>query len=146
MEIAFETARIAPVWWRAREAVAADATAATHVDRAVRNARVLARAAIRAIELKPEIPPETVAAIRSLATGTRLARSALRSPGDEVRARRGAAGRGRARRARARADDGLSVAAIVSQVRSIAVDLLRALGTDNDDAVRRVRRAGSRPG
>ena len=44
-----------------------------------------------------------------------------------------------------RADDGLSVAAIVSQVRSIAVDLLRALGTDNDDAVRHVRRAGSRP-
>lgn len=41
IEIAFETARIAPVWWRARVAVAADAIAATQVDRAVRNARVL---------------------------------------------------------------------------------------------------------
>jgi uncharacterized membrane protein YgaE (UPF0421/DUF939 family) len=145
MEIAFETARIAPVWWRARVAVAADATAATHVDRAVRNARVLARAAIRAIDLKPSIPPETVAAIRSLATGTRLARSALKTPGYEAGAIEAllaaAEFGGRARTA----DDGLSVAAIVSQVRSISVDLLRALGTDNDDAVRRVRRAGSRP-
>ena len=107
---------------------------------------MLARAAIRAIELKPEIPPETVAAIRSLAAGTRLARSALRTPGDEagaVDALLAAAEFGGHARA---ADNGLSVAAIVSQVRSIAVDLLRALGTDNDDAVRRVRRAGSRPG
>ncbi len=146
MEIAFETARIAPAWWRARGAVAADATAATHVDRAVRNARVLARAAIRAIDLKPEIPPETVAAIRSLAAGTRLVRSALRSPGDEARAidaLLAAAELGGHARA---ADNGLSVAAIVSQVRSIAVDLMRALGIDSDGAVRRVRRAGSRPG
>jgi uncharacterized membrane protein YgaE (UPF0421/DUF939 family) len=146
MEIAFETARIAPAWWRARVAVAADATAATHVDRAVRNARVLARAAIRAIELKPEIPPETVTAIRSLAAGTRLARTALRSPGDEagaIDALLAAAEFGGHARA---ADNGLSVAAIVSQVRSIAVDLMRALGVDSDGAVRRVRRAGSRPG
>ena len=146
IEIAFETARIAPAWWRARAAVAADAAAATHVDRAVRNARVLARAAIRAIDLKPGIPPETVAAIRSLAGGTRLARSALRTPGDEagaIDALLSAAEFGGHARA---ADNGLSVAAIVSQVRSIAVDLMRALGTDNDEAVRRVRRAGSRPG
>jgi predicted DNA-binding protein (UPF0278 family) len=107
---------------------------------------VLARAAIRAIELKPEIPPETVAAIRSLAAGTRLARSALRSPGDEagaIDALLAAAELGGHARA---ADNGLSVAAIVSQVRSIAVDLMRALGIDSDGAVRRVRRAGSRPG
>jgi uncharacterized membrane protein YgaE (UPF0421/DUF939 family) len=144
IEVAFETARIAPVWWRARVAVAADATAATHVDRAVSNARVLGRAAIRAIDLKPSIPPETIAAIRSLAAGARLARSALRSPGDEAAAVEtllAAAELGGHARA---ADNGLSVAAIVAQVRSIAVDLLRALGTDNDDAVRRVRRAGNR--
>ncbi len=126
-------------------AVAADAAAATHVDRAVRNARVLARAAIRAIELKPSIPSETISSVRSLAAGTRLARTALRSPGDEagaIEALLAAAEFGGHAR---KADDGLSVAAIVSQVRSIAVDLLRALGTDNDDAVRHVRRAGSRP-
>jgi uncharacterized membrane protein YgaE (UPF0421/DUF939 family) len=145
IEVAFETARIAPVWWRARLAVAADATAATHVDRAVRNARVLARAAIRAIDLKPSIPPETIAAVRSLAAGARLSRSALRTPGDEAAAidalLTAAELGGHARTA----DHGLSVAAIVAQVRSIAVDLMRALGTDNDDAVRRVRRAGNRP-
>ena len=45
--------------------------------------RVLARAVIRAIDLKPSIPAETIAAVRSLATGTRLARSALRHRGDQ---------------------------------------------------------------
>ena len=81
MEIAFETARIAPVWWRARDAVAADATAARHVDRAVRNARVLARAALRAIDVKPSIPAETIAAIRSLASrrASRPGRGAARA-------------------------------------------------------------------
>ena len=145
MEIAFDTARIAPVWWRARDAVAADTTAARHVDRAVRNARVLARAAIRAIDLKPSIPAQTIAAVRSLAMGSRLARSALRTPGDQaaaIEALLAAAELGGQAR---RVDDGLSVAAIVAQIRSIAVDLLRALGTDYDDAVRHVRRAGSRP-
>ena len=111
----------------------------------MRNARVLARAAIRAIDLKPSIPAQTIAAVRSLATGSRLARSALRTPGDQaaaIEALLAAAELGGQAR---RIDDGLSVAAIVAQIRSIAVDLLRALGTDYDDAVRHVRRAGSRP-
>jgi uncharacterized membrane protein YgaE (UPF0421/DUF939 family) len=145
MEIAFETARIAPAWWRARDAVAADTTAARYVDRGVRNARVLARAAIRAIDLKPSIPAETIAAVRSLASGTRLARSAVRTRGGEaaaIEALLAAAELGGQAR---RVDNGLSVAAIVAQIRSIAVDLLRALGTDYDDAVRHVRRAASRP-
>lgn len=143
--VANETARIAPAWWRARMAVAADATAALQVDRAVRNGRVLARAAIRAIDLKPEIPAETAEAVRSLASGARLVRSSLRTPGDEARAvealLRAAELGGRAREV----DNGLSVAAIVAQVRSIAVDLLRAVGSDYDDAVRHVRRASVRP-
>jgi uncharacterized membrane protein YgaE (UPF0421/DUF939 family) len=145
METAFETARIAPAWWRARTAVAADANAARHVDHAVRNARVLGRAAIRAIDLKPSIPPETVASVRSLADGARLARSALNSVGDEAAAIEAVLAAAELGAHARRADNGLSVAAIVSQVRSIAVDLLRALGTDSDDAVRHVRRAGSRP-
>ena len=145
IEISYETARIAPVWWHAREAIATDAVAAMHVDRAVRNGRVLARAVARAIEVRPTLPPEVAAAVRSLATGTRLVRTGITTVGDQpaaFEALLGAAELG----ARARIeDDGLSVAAIVAQVRSMAVDLLRALGTDPDDAVRRVRRASLRP-
>jgi uncharacterized membrane protein YgaE (UPF0421/DUF939 family) len=145
IEISFETARIAPAWWHTRDAIAADAIAAVHVDRAVRNGRVLARATARAIEVRPELPPEVAAAMRSLAQGARLVRTGITVVGDQpaaVEALLGAAELG----ARARlADDGLSVAAIVAQVRSMAVDLLRALGTDADDATRRVRRASRRP-
>jgi uncharacterized membrane protein YgaE (UPF0421/DUF939 family) len=145
IEISFETSRIAPVWWHAREAIAADAVAAAHVGSAVRNGRVLARAVARAIDVRPTLPPETAAAVRSLAEGTRLVRTGIATHGDQpaaVEALHGAAELG----ARARiTDDGLSVAAIVAQVRSMAVDLLRALGTDSDAAVRRVRRASVRP-
>jgi uncharacterized membrane protein YgaE (UPF0421/DUF939 family) len=145
IEISYETARIAPVWWHTREAIASDAIAAVHVDRAVRNGRVLARATARAIELRPTLPPEAAAAMRSLAQGARLVRTGIAVHGDQppaVEAVLGAAELG----ARARlVDDGLSVAAIVSQLRSMAVDLLRALGIDADDATRRVRRASRRP-
>ena len=145
IEISYETARIAPVWWHAREEIAADAVAAAHVDRAVRNGRVLARATARAIEVRPALPRGDGGG-DALAGGRHPPR-----PHRHRRPRRPAGrGRGAARRrgagARARmADDGLSVAAIVAQVRSMTVDLLRALGTDADDATRRVRRASRRP-
>jgi uncharacterized membrane protein YgaE (UPF0421/DUF939 family) len=144
IEISFETSRIAPVWWHARDAIAADAVAAVQVDRAVRNARVLARAVARAIDVRPAIPDETAAALRALATGTPLVRTGITDVADEAAAVEVLLGSVELM-ARARAvDDGLSVAAIATQVRSIVVDLLRALGTDDDDAVRRVRRAGRR--
>jgi hypothetical protein len=50
------------------------------VDPAVRNSRVLARAAMRAIDLEPAAPPDFVAAVRMLAEAARSVRRASLAP------------------------------------------------------------------
>ena len=141
LEPARETARLAPLHWGKRAAIARLARAAGPLELAARNVRVLARAAVRAVELEPRIPPELPAAMRELAEGVRRLRGELQGRPDTtaaidtvVRA---------AVRATRVVDGGASmpVSALVAQVRSTATDLLRALGLDRDDAVDRIRHA-----
>ena len=97
VEQARETVRLAPTYWRSRDDVARYAEAAPHVDLAVRNVRVLARAALSAVETGATVPPGVPAALRDLATAVRAARArARRGP------RRGRGDRGRPRRRRPR--------------------------------------------
>lgn len=135
-----ETARLSPRHWRDRSRLGEYTVAAEQLELAVRNARVLARAAIRAAELDPNLPPELPAAVRQLATGVRAVERALegrdRSEAvDAVIRATVLADRGLER------DPALSAAHLVGQVRSMATDLLRALGLDRADAVARIRRA-----
>ena len=57
VEQARETVRLAPTYWRSRDDVARYAEAAPHVDLAVRNVRVLARAALSVVETSATVPP-----------------------------------------------------------------------------------------
>ncbi|MBB4661110.1 FUSC family protein [Conexibacter arvalis] len=139
-----ETARLAPPRWRTRERVAQYAEADPQLDHAVRNTRVLARGALRALQLADHVPPEIPLALRELAAAVRGFDGAL--AGDA-----GVEGpRADALRAAARATlvlertGNLSVSVLVGQVRSTAVDLLRALGLDGDEARRAVRLAARR--
>jgi uncharacterized membrane protein YgaE (UPF0421/DUF939 family) len=140
-----ETVRIAPTYWRAREAVERLATAAPHVDRAVRNARVLARAARRAIDLDPETAPDLIAAVRLLSGASRTILSELLADGPATRETEQLLDA--AARATHALDAGgsLSSGALAGQVRSIAVDLLRALGASGDEAARSLRWATATP-
>lgn len=125
----------------ARVRVAQFAAAAEPIDLAIRNTRVLARAAQRAIDLNENVPPMVVDAIRDLATAVRLLdRHLAGGPG-----RSGAREAALLAAARASASldmtSNMSVSVIVGHVRSTANDLLLGLGTTPDEARTEVRSA-----
>lgn len=136
-----ETISLAPIRRSSRRRVDRFAAAAEPIDLAIRNTRVLARAAIRAIELDEHVPPIVVDSIRDLATAVRLLdRHLAGGPGRS-------AARQAALRAAARASAALdmtsnmSVSVIVGHVRSTATDLLLGLGGSPEEAVDEVRSA-----
>jgi uncharacterized membrane protein YgaE (UPF0421/DUF939 family) len=136
-----ETAYLAPPRRRMLGTIDVYADAAAQIDLAVRNVRVLARGARRAIDLEENVPPEAAAALRSLADAVRALRGAIEDPGraGEVRepALRAA---GQATLVLERTGN-LSVSVIVGQVRSTAVDLLRGSGMSYEEAAEAVRAA-----
>ena len=136
-----ETARLVPPRWRTLSTVDVYSDAAAQIDLAVRNVRVLARGARRAVDLDENVPPELADALRELAAAVRALRGALEDPG------RAEAVRAPALRAAGRATlvlertGNLSVSVIVGQVRSTAVDLLRGTGMSYEQAAVAVRAA-----
>ena len=145
IELARETVRIAPSQWHERGRVERAASAAPHLGFAVRNVRVLARAALRAVELEPAIPPRLIGSVRSLAEGVRLIDSAL-EVGEGSEAVVEAAERAAADATRALEEGmGFAIGVLVGQVRSTATDLLRATGLGRDEAVGQLRAAASEP-
>jgi hypothetical protein len=134
----YETTRYSPQRRRFRSSMDSWSEAARAIDLAVRNVRVLARGAIRALRLDDNVPPEVVAALGDLAEAVRAVGGAL------AREEGAAAVREPALRAAHRATvvlDGtanLSVSVIVGQIRSTATDLLTGMGMEPDDAAEAV--------
>jgi Fusaric acid resistance protein-like len=140
-----ETAWIAPTNWYRRDAIDRLATAAPQLDHAVRNGRVLARAARRAVDLEPGAHEALAGSVRLLATACQTIFEKLMSgapPTAETELLLDAAGR-----ATHALDAGpsLSAGALAGQVRSIALDLLLAVGTPAEEAARSVRRTAAAP-
>jgi hypothetical protein len=141
LDLAVETVRLAPLKRRERGRVERYSTASTFLGVAIRNTRVLARAAVRAVELEPSIPATLVASIRDLATAVRRLEVAVdhgTRDGGVAEATRAAAAA-----ATQSYDEGMgfAIGALVGQVRSIALDILRASGSDRGEAVRELREA-----
>lgn len=136
-----ETTRFAPQRRRFRSSMDSWSEAARSIDLAVRNVRVLARGARRAIDLDENVPPEVADALRELAVAVRALGQVLDDPD------RGDAVRDPAVRAAGQATlvlestGNLSVSVIVGQIRSTAVDLLRGAGMSYDEAAEAVRGA-----
>ncbi|MEA2284710.1 MAG: hypothetical protein QOJ21_753 [Solirubrobacteraceae bacterium] len=121
-----ETARLAPRGRGARDEVARYARTFAQVDFAVRNTRVLARSALRYSRAGEPAPPELADAVRGLGAAVWELAAAYDEPrrtAEVQRLGRAAAGRaaGIAERVREPA-----LAEIAGQVRSTAVDLVRA--------------------
>jgi uncharacterized membrane protein YgaE (UPF0421/DUF939 family) len=136
-----ETARYSPARRGARGAVEVYGGAAAQIDLAVRNVRVLARGAVRALGLGDNVPADVADAIDELAAAVRALEAALDAgaPVDAVRERAlGAATRATLVLERT---GNLSVSVIVGQIRSTAVDLLAGAGASYDEAVEAVRAA-----
>ena len=138
-----ETVWLAPPRWGMLETVDLYADAAGQIDLAVRNVRVLARAARRAIDLDENVPPEVADSLRELAAAVRALGAQLDDP-DRAGAVRGPALRaaGKATLVLERTGN-MSVSVIVGQVRSTAVDLLRGSGMSYDEAAEAVRGAAA---
>jgi uncharacterized membrane protein YgaE (UPF0421/DUF939 family) len=141
VEVSRETTRYAPPRRRLRSRVERYAEAATHVDLAVRNVRVLSRGTIRAVRLDENVPPEVAHAVRDLAAAVRAVPDALEHPGRPDGVREPAL-RAAATATHVLEDTGnLSVSVIVGQVRSTATDLLSGTGMDSEAAAENVRQA-----
>lgn len=146
VEAGQETISLSPIRRRSRGRVDQLAAAAEPVDLMIRNTRVLARAAVRAIETEEHVPPAATEAIRDLATAVRsLDRHLGGTP-------RRSATRDAALRAAATATaaldvtSNLAVSVIIAQVRATATDLLIGLGMTREEAVGEVRSARERMG
>lgn len=134
-----DTARLAPSRWRAHSQLRLYDDAVHQLDRAVRNTRVLARAAVDYVRDGKRAPEALVLAVRELSEAVRELASQLEEPG-----RASAAGETAwraARRATALLEGqsaDLNTNLLVGQVRSTAVDLMRGAGIDPIAAQRAV--------
>ena len=138
-----ETALIAPAQWTAIANVERYTVAAPHIGYAMRNVRVLARAARTALEAGDTPPAGLSDGVRELALAVEGLPTELagRTDRDVVEhALRGARLVSAALDAHPAA---LPFHVIVGQVRSVTVDLLRALGVDRVEASARVRASAS---
>jgi uncharacterized membrane protein YgaE (UPF0421/DUF939 family) len=139
IELAEETAHLVPFYRGARAPVARHRIAAEKLELAARDVRVLARAAVRAIELEPPTPAELSLAIRELASAVRGLAAEIERRDDGTDASRSAVAAARRATAVAERRTSMPVGAIVAQVRSTAADLLEAIGVERSEAVGRVR-------
>ncbi len=135
------TARYSPARRGALGAVESFAAAAAQIDLAVRNVRVLARGAVRALSLGDNVPPDVADAIEDLADGVVALGDGL-DDGKSFEPVRELALRAAATASQVLERTGnLSVSVIVGQIRSTAVDLLAGTGMDGGEAIEALRAA-----
>jgi uncharacterized membrane protein YgaE (UPF0421/DUF939 family) len=133
--IAHETARWSPGRRSARPELARYSRSARHIDYAVRNTRVLARHVARCLRAGGEPPRELAEAVRELGAAVWELAAELDEPtrgGEQVRAHAT-----RAATLATRSFEGersLGLAEIVAQVRSTAIDLMRAADAASPDS------------
>ena len=126
LQLGRDTARAAPLRWADRGALERQDEISRHLDYAVRNARVLARDVARHTRAGGAPAPELADAVAGLARGVWALAASFDEPDD------GAEPRGLALQAARRASeamvgsDDLTLIEIGGQVRSTAVDLVRA--------------------
>jgi uncharacterized membrane protein YgaE (UPF0421/DUF939 family) len=141
LEVGRETVRLAPPRRRMLSTVDTYAGAATQIDLAIRNVRVLARGARRAIDLDENIPPEMVESLRRLAAAVRALEDAIEDPEAAARVREPSLRAATLATLVLERTGNMSVSVLVGQVRSTAVDLLRGTGLTYEEAAEAVRGA-----
>jgi uncharacterized membrane protein YccC len=126
--IGYQIARLAPPRRSARNQLEIYAAAASQVDLAVRNTRVLARAVIRLLRRPKSVDPRMAQAIADLGAAVRYLGTMLEAPGLTGETRRLALiAAGRATSVMSDPDL-FALGSVVGQVRSTAHDILRATG------------------
>lgn len=138
---ASENVAFAPARWRSRGALSQYVEGAAHLTYALRNARVLTRRVLTAMDDEERMPPCLPASVALLGDAVDLLRHEW-ARGAEPEATRERALRAAAASGEAYDDGvGFSGGVVVAQVRSTVTDLLRATGIEYAEAPRLVRRA-----
>jgi hypothetical protein len=139
-----EIARGSPLRRRALPALGREAEGAAGLDLAVRNVRVLARGAVRAVDLDAHVPREMLRSLEELAGAVAALPAALDDPARATQPAEDAALRAAGHASVAlEQTSNLATSVIVGQVRSMASDLLAVLGMGADEASEAVRRAAA---
>jgi uncharacterized membrane protein YgaE (UPF0421/DUF939 family) len=138
LEAGRDALRYAPLRRSARGRVFPFQHAAERLDLAVRNVRVLARRALRALETGEEVPEEVGDALCRLADAVEELHARLDHPeaGKEFEAT--ALDAARLATDGLADEPGLSVTVLIGQLRSMVVDLLTGAGMDLGDALRAI--------
>jgi uncharacterized membrane protein YgaE (UPF0421/DUF939 family) len=130
-----EIARFAPIHRSHRADLERYAAAATAIDHALRNTRVLARRALAALRDNETVPAPLPELLERLAGAVVLLRDELASGADPEQARESARQVAKKVTVELLRGDDFSMQVVVLQVRSIAVDLLRATGLSRTEAM-----------
>jgi uncharacterized membrane protein YgaE (UPF0421/DUF939 family) len=141
----YQIARYAPPRMRHLGRLGYYALAADQLDLAVRNTRVLARAAVTLVRDKGVAPGGLVEAILGLALAVEALAGYLEQPDHPLDVREFALEAAREATAVLETSNDLETSALVAQIRSTATDLLQAAGMDSNEALEALGEI-SRPG
>jgi hypothetical protein len=136
-----ETASLSPVRWRSRGQLAEFYDASVHIDRFVRNLRVCARRIAHLLTESTEPVPELSAALRSLGASVVALDAELAASSSNEMSRGKAVAAVRVVVPLLASGPSLDITVAIAQVRSMAIDLLRASGVDAQDAVAAIKDA-----
>ncbi|MEU8047537.1 FUSC family protein [Micromonospora echinofusca] len=143
VEAADEVARFSPLRWRRRRALRAYRDGVEHMERAFRNSRTLVRRIGTALRDDEPVPPGLPAAVEHYGEAVRMLHREFLAAREPVGARERVLVAVWEAGEACRQDMGFSGTIVVSQLRTIANDLLRATGVPRDEARRLVRRAAA---
>jgi hypothetical protein len=144
LDAGYDTARLSPPRRRALGQLGFYATAADQLDLAVRNVRVLARAAATAVREGEAVPEALTETILDLARAVETLSSYIEEPEHPVETRGFALEAAGGATAVLEERNDLRTSMLVGQVRSTAVDLLRAAGMDSTEAHEALRQRANR--
>ena len=141
VDLVRETVSVRPPMWRARERLPMHLVAVAQLDFAMRNTRVLCRRTVAAVRRAGPAPEGLADAVSLLADAVEELVTHLVDPDTETESRRLALEAAIRATAVLEENAGLQTSAIVAQVRSTAIDLLRGSGLSEDEATRMLEQA-----
>ena len=144
LDAGYDTVRLSPPRRRALGQLALYATAADQLDLAVRNVRVLARAAVTMVREGGTVPEALSETIFDLAYAVETLAAYIEEPEHPVETRRFALEAAEGATSVLAEHNDLRTSMLVGQIRSTAVDLLRASGMDRTEALDTLRETTSR--
>jgi hypothetical protein len=144
LDAGYDTVRLSPPRRRALGQLGLYATAADQLDLAVRNVRVLARAAAAAVREGEPAPEALSETIRDLARAVETLSAYIEEPEHPMETRRFALEAAVGATAVLLERNDLRTSMLVGQIRSTAVDLLRASGMDSTESLEALRKAANR--